>query len=137
VVALVLVAHSARLLEGLAEMLSQTAPAVPVVTAGGTAAGGLGTSAPAVERALRAALAADAGDGVLCLLDLGSAALALELALEALDPVERRRVVASEAPLVEGAVLAVVESAVGSTLGAVRAAAESASSRSKLPRDVA
>ena len=135
-VGLVLVAHSQRLLDGLAAMIAQAAPIVPVATAGGTAAGGLGTSAAAVGAALATALAADDGDGVLCLLDLGSAALALELALESLAPAERVRVALTEAPLVEGAVLAAVEAAGGAPLAAVRARAETAAREPKLPPDL-
>jgi len=134
-VVLVLVAHSPVLLDGLAAMIAQTAPAVRAWRAGGTSGGALGTSAPAVEAAFRAALAADAGSGVLCLLDLGSAALAVELALEALEPAERARVAVTEAPLVEGAILAAVEAASGATLAAVRARAEAARDEPKLPAD--
>ena len=47
------------------------------------------------------------------LFDLGSAALSLELALEELDPADRARVRVSEAPLVEGAVLAAVQASIG------------------------
>ena len=117
-------------------MIAQAAPRVPVATAGGTAAGSLGTSSPAVGIALRTALGAAEGDGVLCLLDLGSAALALELALETLEPAERARVALTEAPLVEGAVLAAVEAAGGAPLAAVRARAEAAAREPKLPPDL-
>ena len=55
-------------------------------------------------------------DGVVVLLDLGSAALSLELALEDLDPVDRDRVLVSEAPLVEGAILAAVQASIGASL---------------------
>ena len=75
---------------------------VAVATAGGTEDGRLGTSAPRIAEALRSTLDASADD-VLVLLDLGSAALSLELALEDLDPADRARVRISEAPLVEGA----------------------------------
>ena len=55
-IALVLVAHSPALAAGLAAMLAQAAPSVPVATAAGTDAGVLGTSMPATRRALGAAL---------------------------------------------------------------------------------
>ena len=55
-----------------------------VAIAGGTDDGRLGTSAPRIAAALRSTLAASP-DGVLVLLDLGSAALSLEMALEDLS----------------------------------------------------
>src|SRR5919206_5045509 len=104
-VSLVLVSHSKTLAEGLREMVAQVAgESVRVAAAGGTADGRLGTNAEAVLDALRATLASDA-DGVLVLLDLGSAWLSVELALEELSDTDLARVQVSEAPLVEGAVL--------------------------------
>jgi dihydroxyacetone kinase phosphotransfer subunit len=133
-VGLVLVSHSDALVQGLREMVVQVAgPDVPVATAGGTDDGRLGTSAPRIAEAIRATL--DAGsDGTLVLLDLGSAALSLEVALEELDADDRVRVLVSEAPLVEGAVLAAVQASVGATLAEVAAAAEGAATLPKLPR---
>ncbi len=84
--------------------------------------------------ALQAALAASP-DGVLVLLDLGSAALSLDLALEELESADRARVHVSEAPLVEGAVLAAVQASVGASLAEVEAAAAAAATMAKLPRD--
>ncbi len=111
-VALVLVGHSRELLRGLRAMLAQAAPSVAVGLAGGTDTGALGTSAPMILDAIRAVLAA-APDGVLVLLDLGSAALALEMALDDLPPADRARVRVSRGALVEGAVRAAVEAAGG------------------------
>ncbi len=133
VVALVLVAHSPELLVGLRAMVAQAAPRVPVAIAGGTATGTLGTNAPAVERAVRQALRASDGDGVVVLIDLGSAAMAVEIALEALDERDRERVQLGSGPIVEGAVLAAVESASGASLEAVVDAADRAADSPKLP----
>jgi dihydroxyacetone kinase DhaKLM complex PTS-EIIA-like component DhaM len=114
-------------------MVGQVAgESVRVATAGGTADGRLGTNAEAVLDALRAALADDA-DGVLVLLDLGSAWLSVELALEELSDTDRARVQVSEAPLVEGAVLAAVQASVGASLADVAAAAAGAASMPKAP----
>jgi phosphoenolpyruvate---glycerone phosphotransferase subunit DhaM len=130
-VGLVIVSHSRLIADGLHEMVSQVAgPEVHVATAGGTEDGRLGTSAPLIEAAI---LSADSPDGVLVLLDLGSAALSLELALESLPPELRSRVVVSQAPLVEGAVLAGVQASLGDPLAAVAAAAAGATGMSKLP----
>ena len=130
---LVLVSHSKSLAEGLRDMVVQVAgDSVHVAAAGGTADGRLGTNAEAIVDALRAILA-DSGDGVLVLLDLGSAWLSVEMALEELSDTERARIQVSEAPLVEGAVLAAVQASIGGTLSEVAMAAAGASSMSKAP----
>jgi len=134
-VSLVLVSHSATLVEGLREMVAQVAGAdVRVTTAGGTEDGRLGTSAPRIADAIREA-AGPAGPsragGVLVLLDLGSAALSLEIALEELDEATRSIVRVSEAPLVEGAVIAAVQASTGASLDQVAAAAMTAATMSK------
>ncbi len=128
---LVLVSHSKTLAEGLRDMIVQVAgDAVHVAAAGGTADGRLGTNAEAILEAIRAV---DDGDGVLVLLDLGSAWLSVEMALDELSETEQARVIVSEAPLVEGAVLAAVQASVGASLSEVAAAAARAASMSKAP----
>jgi len=124
-VALVLVAHSPELVAGLRAMVAGAAPGVPVEVAAGTDLGRLGTSAPAVAAALGRALAA-ADDGVVVLLDHGSAFLAIDIALEELAGPDRARVRLSGGPLVEGAVLAAVEAGQGGSLEAVGRAADEA-----------
>lgn len=134
-VGLVLISHSRSLVDGLRDMVAQVAgEGVAVEIAGGTDDGRLGTSAPRIVTALRAALVASP-DGVVVLLDLGSAALSLELALEELESADRARVRVSGAPLVEGAVLAAVQASVGASLAEVEAAAAAAVTMAKLPRD--
>ena len=89
---LVLVSHSKSLAEGLRDMVVQVAgDSVRVAAAGGTADGRLGTNAEAIVDTLRAILA-DGADGVLVLLDLGSAWLSVEMALEELSDTERARI---------------------------------------------
>ncbi|HSL33233.1 MAG TPA: dihydroxyacetone kinase phosphoryl donor subunit DhaM, partial [Candidatus Limnocylindrales bacterium] len=129
---LVLVSHSAMIAAGLRDMVDQVAgPEVPVATAGGTEDGRLGTSAPLISAAIRSTLDAGA-DGVLILLDLGSAALSLEVALEEFDAAERSRLRVSDAPLVEGAVLAAVQASIGASLDEVAAAASGAATMTKM-----
>jgi dihydroxyacetone kinase phosphotransfer subunit len=131
-VGLVLVSHSARIAEGLRDMVGQVAGGdTPVTIAGGTEDGRLGTSAPLISSAIRAAREAGADD-VLILLDLGSAILSLEVALEELDPAERSRVRISDAPLVEGAVLAAVQASIGASLDEVAEAAAGAATMTKV-----
>ena len=132
---LVLISHSGKLVEGLRDMVAQVAgDDVPVATAGGTEDGRLGTSAPQIADAIRGVLG-EGADDALVLLDLGSAALSLELALEEFDGADRARVRISEAPLVEGAILAAVQASVGATLDEVANAAAEAASMTKMPRN--
>jgi phosphoenolpyruvate---glycerone phosphotransferase subunit DhaM len=131
-VGIVLVSHSARLAEGLREMVEQVAGAgVPVATAGGTGDGRIGTSAPMIADAIRSTLA-DGADATLVLLDLGSAILSLELALDELEPSDREKVHVSEAPLVEGAVVAAVQASIGATIDEVADAALGARAMAKV-----
>src|SRR5690606_41903523 len=103
-VGLVLVAHSAKLAEGLAEVAEQMAPNVTVLPAGGTPDGGIGTDYDSVVSAGRQA---DGGAGVVVLYDLGSAQMTAELVVETLD--EHGAAVVGDAPLQDGAVSAAVD----------------------------
>jgi phosphocarrier protein FPr len=69
-----------------------------------------GTDATAIKAAIAAA---DDGDGVVVLMDLGSAVLSAELALELLDADLRARVTLCSGPFVEGLVIAAVTAANG------------------------
>jgi dihydroxyacetone kinase phosphotransfer subunit len=129
-VGLVIVSHSARLAEGVAELAGQMAQEkVAIAAAGGTADGSLGTS---VEKILKALHAVDGPDGILVLLDLGSAVMATEMAVEAFAPDWQHHIVISPAPLVEGAVIAAVEASIGNSLDEVAEAAASAYSLPKI-----
>ncbi|GAA2634461.1 phosphoenolpyruvate--protein phosphotransferase [Actinomadura fulvescens] len=119
-VGLVIVSHSRVLAEGVAEVARAMGVGKAVVEcAGGDAGGGLGTSIDLVERAVRAA---DSGDGVVLLADLGSSVLTAKLYAEDAGGA----VVLADAPLVEGAVAAASMAATGAELDVVLAAAESA-----------
>ena len=98
------------------------------VAAGGPD-GTLGTNALEIAAAIESLAAA--GE-VVVMVDLGSAVLSAETALEQLDPALRERVRLADAPFVEGAVAAAVEASLGSGLAEVLAAAEAASGQGKL-----
>jgi PTS hybrid protein len=117
-VGLVVVSHSAKLAEGVAELARQMAPDVAVLPAGGLPDGGIGTDYDSV---LAAAGSAESGDGVALLYDLGSAQMTAELVVESLGSPDVAEVV--DAPLVEGAVAAAVTAQGGADL---RRVAESA-----------
>ncbi len=123
-VSLVIVSHSARLAEGVAELAEQMAQGkVGIAIAGGSSEGVLGTS---VEKIVAALHQVDGPDGILVLLDLGSAVMATEMAVEAFSQDSQHPVVISPAPLVEGAVIAAVEASIGNSLQEVAEAAASA-----------
>jgi PTS hybrid protein len=139
-VGLVLVSHSRTLIEGLQDIVAQFAgDEVRVELAGGTDDGRLGTNADRITEAIRAILGPDPGssDGVVILLDFGSATMSVELALEELTDAERANVRVPEAPLVEGAFVAGVQASIGASLDDVAAAAESAKTMTKLPSGAA
>jgi phosphoenolpyruvate-protein phosphotransferase/dihydroxyacetone kinase phosphotransfer subunit len=122
-VGLVIVSHSSRLAEGVVELAGQmTQGKTPIAAAGGAFDEIVGTSA---DKILEAINTVDGPDGVLVLLDLGSAILSAELALEMLEDEQRNRIRLSYAPLVEGAVAAALEASLGHTLVQVQQVAES------------
>ncbi|MDW5597712.1 phosphoenolpyruvate--protein phosphotransferase [Conexibacter stalactiti] len=123
-VGLVVVSHSARLAAGVAELAREMGGEVRLETAGGLEPPGEGEEAPLgtdATRVMSAIEAADdgSGDGVLVLMDLGSAVLSAEMAVELLDPALGEQVRLVAAPLVEGAVAAAVSAAGGASLDAV------------------
>jgi phosphoenolpyruvate---glycerone phosphotransferase subunit DhaM len=129
-VGLVVVSHSARIAEGIVELAGQMAGQVRIEAAGGTDDGGLGTDAGLIAQAIEAA---DSGDGVLVLVDLGSAVLSASMAIDELvsDDVRARTRIA-EAPVVEGTVVAAIQASTGSDLDAVEAAAVEAATMRKV-----
>ena len=119
-VGIVVVSHSRRLAEAAValalEMVHGQAP--PIAIAAGLDADTLGTDAMAVKAAIEGI---DSPGGVVVLMDLGSAVLSTELALDLIDPQLRERVVLTAAPLVEGLVAAVVQAATGASAAEVAA----------------
>jgi PTS hybrid protein len=120
-VGLVLVSHSSKLAEGLAELAAQMAPDVKIIPAGGLGGGGIGTD---YDEVVAATQRADSGSGVVLLYDLGSAQMTADLAVETLADPDSAIVV--DAPLVEGAVAAAVAAQGGADRAAVAAAAAAA-----------
>lgn len=128
-IGIVAVSHSARLGEAALELALQMVPGggVPVRVAAGAGVDAdgepiLGTDAVAVSAAIDE-LAAEV-DGVLVLMDLGSAVLSAELALELRSSDVPVRL--APAPFVEGLLAAVVAAAAGADLDAVAGEAASA-----------
>ena len=122
-VGIVIVSHSTTLAGGVRELAAEmSGPDVRIELAGGVEAPepALGTDAVRVAEAIGRA---DSGDGVLVLMDLGSAVLSAETALDLLTPEQQGQVLLCEAPLVEGAVAAAVAARLGASLADVAAEA--------------
>lgn len=129
-VSLLIVSHSAQLAAGVKEFASQVAgDAVQIVDAGGTEDGTLGTSVSRIQHGLEQLASPD---GTLVLVDLGSAVLSVEMAIEALGSTTRVQI--SDAPLVEGAYLAALEASAEASLEETAAAALQARTMEKVHR---
>ncbi len=121
-VGIVVVSHSAALADGVVELARQMGgEEVSVEPAGGAGDGVIGTDAERVREAITRAMS---DDGVLVLMDLGSALMSAEMAVELLEG--DGRVVLSEAPLIEGAVAAAASARTGAPLDEVAAEARGA-----------
>ncbi len=115
-VGIVIVSHSRRIAEGAAELARQMAGEDVVIEAtGGLNEPGdpIGTDAMLVLAAIERAWSED---GVLVLMDLGSAVLSTEMALDFLAEERRAKVRLTGAPVIEGAVAAAVAAKIGGTL---------------------
>ncbi|MDG0025704.1 dihydroxyacetone kinase phosphoryl donor subunit DhaM [Trinickia sp. Y13] len=121
-VGIVIVSHSTKVAEGAADMVRQmVGDSVPLAYTGGNADGGLGTDVGAIADAIERAWS-DAG--VVVLVDLGGAETNSEMAIEMLDDARRGKVLLSNAPLVEGAVIAAAEASGGASALQVKSMAE-------------
>jgi dihydroxyacetone kinase DhaKLM complex PTS-EIIA-like component DhaM len=80
-----------------------------------------GTNALAIVAAI---LSYPSPDGVIILVDLGSAVLSAETAVDMLEPELQARCLISNAPLVEGAIIAAIEAGLDRTLAEINEAAE-------------
>jgi len=125
-VGIVVVSHSRALAKaalGLAGEMLHGRP-VRIEIAAGLDDTTFGTDAVKVKEAIERL---DGPDGVVVLMDLGSAVLSAELALDLLDdPTARDRVVLSSAPIVEGLIVAAVAASGGASRAEVAAEARDA-----------
>ena len=135
-VGIVVVSHSERAAEGIAEIAAEMAGDTRIEPVGGDGKGGIGTVPDAIEDAIDAAAggAGDGGDGsdgdgVVVLVDLGSAVMNADVAVELSDA----EAVIADAPVLEGAVNAAVAATDPSaTVESVREQAEAARDIEKL-----
>jgi PTS hybrid protein len=127
---LLIVSHSARIAEGLAELLHQVAGSdVSILAIGGASDGSLGTDGGRVVEALEAA---GEGPGTVVLMDIGSSVLAVRACLAELTPAQLEHIYVADAPLVEGALVAAVAASTGMPAAEVARTAEGARDAAKL-----
>lgn len=112
-VGIVIVSHSQKLAEGVVEISRMMAADAPIAAAGGLDDGSLGTSYEKISNAVESVAS---GDGAVILMDMGSAVMTTEMVLEDLA---RDDVVMLDCPIVEGAVIAAIESVGGRTLSEI------------------
>lgn len=109
-VGMVIVSHSETLAKGVVELSLLMAEGAPIAAAGGMEDGGFGTSYEKISAAIDAV---DQGDGVVVLMDMGSAVMTAEMVLEDKG---KDNIVMVDCPLVEGAVAAAVSLSTGDPL---------------------
>ncbi len=117
---LLLVSHSKKLVDGVAEMAGQmiSSDKVKIATAAGVGEDNqeLGTNAMEIAEAIEEIYSED---GILVLMDLGSAILSTEMALEIIPAEMKAKIKVCPAPFVEGAISAGVQAGLGSDLDTV------------------
>src|ERR1700739_2960060 len=123
-VGLVLVSHSRRLAEAAVDLIKRTiGPDISIAAAGGIGddRSELGTDALDIQEAI---LKVRSPEGVLVLMDMGSAILSAETAKELVSFEMTDPLVLCSAPLVEGSIAAAVQIQIGSSLAEVVRAAQ-------------
>lgn len=111
-VGIVVISHSSKIAEGVVEMALQMAPEVPMIAAGGTSDGRIGTDVEKISEAIKKVYSED---GVLIIFDLGSAYMNAEMAMDFLiGEVDTDKIELVDCALIEGGITAAVESSIGS-----------------------
>ncbi len=125
-VSIVLVSHSKEMSEAvkaLAEQQIQGRVAIAAVGGSDNPFQPFGTDPVAIADAIQAVWSMD---GVLVLMDLGSAVISAQVALDLLEPEMAARVQLSVGPFLEGAIAAAVQASIGMELSAVASESEEA-----------
>ena len=125
-VGIVVASHSRKLAEGVVELARMMAPNVPIAAAGGMEDDSTGTSCRKIIGAMTQVYS---DDGVAILMDIGSAVMTAEIAMEQFN---RPRLKLVDCPLVEGAVVAAIEANQGASLEQIEQKASEAATIKKL-----
>ncbi len=125
-VGFVVVSHSGKLAEGVVDLAGMMAKDVPVAAAGGMEDGSFGTSFNKIQQAVERVYSED---GVIVLMDMGSAVMTAEMVVEAM---EGKNIRMADCPLVEGAVTGTVDASVGMPIEEILLDLEKVSSQKKM-----
>lgn len=109
-VGIVIVSHSENLAKSVVELTAIMAAGAKILPAGGTEDGGFGTSYEKIYTAIEDVYSEE---GVLVLMDMGSAVMTTEMVIEGLEAEGKDKVSMVDCPLVEGAVVATIDAAGG------------------------
>lgn len=118
-VGIVIVSHSKMLAEGVKELADQMSQnKVAILTAGGLddEFSPIGTDPFKIKDAVEKLTECD---GILVLMDIGSAVMNAELALDLIDEDLKNKILLCEAPLVEGAIAAAAQAMTGADIKAI------------------
>ncbi len=125
-VGIVIVSHSEKLAEGVVEVSKMMVPDAVVIAAGGMEDGGLGTSFDKIAKAVEEA---ERGDGVIIIMDMGSAVMTAEMVVEAYPD---KKIVLADCPIVEGAISGSVTASMNAPMDAVLEAIAESKEYSKI-----
>jgi dihydroxyacetone kinase phosphotransfer subunit len=125
-VGIVIVSHSNKLAQGVMELAKMMAADAPVAAAGGLEDGSFGTSYEKIDTAIDSVYS---DDGVVILMDMGSAVMTAEMVIENMP---NKKIQMIDCPLVEGAVVAAIASSSNQSMGEVINEAKNASKESKI-----
>ena len=109
-VGFVIISHSKMLAEGVVDLTRMMAPGARIAAAGGLDDGSFGTS---FERIQKAIIEVYSQDGVILLMDMGSAVMTAEMVLEKMADLNIRM---ADCPIAEGAVVGTVLAASGASM---------------------
>lgn len=115
-VGIVIVSHSKNLADSVVEFTGLMAPDAKIAAAGGMEDGGFGTSFEKIQKAIESVYSED---GVIVLMDMGSAVMTTEMVLDMFEP---DTVKMADCPLVEGAVVATINAVSGMKMDEILAA---------------
>ena len=124
-VGIVVVSHSQKLAEGVVDLAALMAADTPMRAAGGMEDGGFGTSFEKISAAIEDIYT---DDGIVIMMDLGSAVMTTEMVIEMMDD---RKIKMVDCPVVEGTIAAAVIASGGASLEEVVEAAEMAKTADK------
>lgn len=128
-VGFIIVSHSEKVAEGVVEIAEQmNSKKVKIEAVGGVGDGRIGTNPLRIKEAIEKIFD---GDVIFIFGDLGSSILGSQTAIDLLDDKIKEKVILVDAPLVEGAIAAIVQSSVTDNVNEIINAAKEAKTMDK------